>query len=107
MSRLVQKKSELCSKEDAYSTSSCSSTKHTLRISNAKSGCEHMGLLPHSDSGNLYILVAGDYFTRWMEAYPIPNQEATTVARVLVDKIFCRFSSPSSCTLTKAGNLRQ
>ena len=27
----------------------------------------------------MYILVAGDYFTRWMEAYDIPNQEAVTV----------------------------
>ena len=53
-----------------------------------------MGPLPESDSGNKYVLVAGDYFTRWMEAYPIPNQEATTVAKKLVDNMFCRFSTP-------------
>ena len=53
-----------------------------------------LGPLPESEAGNSYILVAGDYFTRWMEAYPIPNQEATTVARVLVDQWFCRFSVP-------------
>jgi hypothetical protein len=27
-----------------------------------------LGPLPESESGNTYILVAGDYFTRWMEA---------------------------------------
>ena len=27
----------------------------------------------------MYFLVAGDYFTQWMEAYDIPNQEAVTV----------------------------
>ena len=53
-----------------------------------------LGPLPESESGNSYVLVAGDYFTRWMEAYPIRNQEASTVARVLVDQWFCRFSVP-------------
>ena len=53
-----------------------------------------LGPLPESDAGNNYILVAGDYFTRWVEAYPIPNQEAITVAKKLVDEMFCRFSPP-------------
>ena len=47
-----------------------------------------------SEAGNSYILVAGDYFTKWMEAYPMPNQEAATVAKKLVDDMFCRFSVP-------------
>ena len=51
-----------------------------------------MGPLPETPSGNSYILVAGDYFTCWMEAYAIPNQEAITVAQKLVDELFCRFS---------------
>ena len=28
-----------------------------------------LGSLPESPAGNSYVLVAGDYFTRWMEAY--------------------------------------
>ena len=35
-----------------------------------------LGPFPESEKGNSYILVIGDYFTRWMEAYPFPNQEA-------------------------------
>ena len=33
-------------------------------------------LIPLSESaaGNSYIMVAGDYFTCWMEAFAIPNQ---------------------------------
>ena len=53
-----------------------------------------LGPLPESDAGNTHILVVGDYFTRWMEAYPIPNQEATTVAKKLTDEFFFRFSPP-------------
>ena len=29
-----------------------------------------------------------------MEAYPIPNQEAITIAKKLTDELFCRFSLP-------------
>ena len=39
-------------------------------------------------------MVAVDYFTRWTEAYGIRNQEAATVAKKLVDEVFCRFSPP-------------
>ena len=53
-----------------------------------------LGPLPESEAGNSYVLVAGDYFAKWMEAYPIHNQEAATVARKLVDERFCRFSPP-------------
>lgn len=54
-----------------------------------------MGPFPESDTGNKYILVAGDHFSKWMEAYAIPDPEATTVARKLVDELFCRFSVPT------------
>ena len=53
-----------------------------------------VGPLPESVTGNRYILVVADYFTRYMEAFPLPNQEATTVARKLVDENFLRFSTP-------------
>ncbi|GFT30849.1 retrovirus-related Pol polyprotein from transposon 412 [Trichonephila clavipes] len=43
-----------------------------------------LGPLPRSSDGNNNILVAMDYFTKWPEAYPIPDQEASTVAEVLV-----------------------
>ena len=53
-----------------------------------------MGPLPQTEQGSKYVLVAVDYFTRWVEAYGIPNQEAMTVARKLVDEMFFRFSPP-------------
>ena len=51
-----------------------------------------VGPFPESEAGNSYVLVASDYFSKWMEAYPIPNQEASTVARKLVNELFCHFS---------------
>ncbi|GFU62527.1 retrovirus-related Pol polyprotein from transposon 17.6 [Trichonephila clavipes] len=43
-----------------------------------------LGPLPRSSDDNNNILVVMDYFTKWPETYPIPNQEASTVAEVLV-----------------------
>jgi hypothetical protein len=34
-----------------------------------------------------------DYFTKWQEAYAIPNQEASTMAEALVTN-FCCFGIP-------------
>jgi len=53
-----------------------------------------MGPFPETKWGNCYVLVISDYFTRWVEAFGIPNQEATTVARKLVDEVCCRFGIP-------------
>ena len=53
-----------------------------------------LGPLTESKNGNCYVLVIGDYFSRCMEALPVPNQEASTVAKKLVDEVFLRFSPP-------------
>ena len=51
--------------------------------------------LPEFPNGNTHILVVSDYFTKWTEAYAIPNEEATTVAQILTNEFFFRFSLPS------------
>ena len=53
-----------------------------------------MGPLPVTDRGNRYVLVIGDYFTKWIESYAIPNQEAATVAKVFVEEFICRYGIP-------------
>ena len=53
-----------------------------------------MGPLPLTRHDNKYLIVAMDYFTKWPEAYAVPNQEAKTVATVLVREFVCRFGTP-------------
>ena len=48
-----------------------------------------VGPLSPVQSGNNYVLVVSDYFTNWMEAFAIPNQEAVTVAEKLVEEVLC------------------
>ena len=35
-----------------------------------------LGPFPQSESGNRYVLLVGDYFTRWIKAYAIPEFSA-------------------------------
>ena len=53
-----------------------------------------LGPFPISRSGNRYVLMLIDQFTRWLEAYPLPDQTAEQVARVVVDQFIARFGSP-------------
>ena len=55
-----------------------------------------LGPLPTSDSGNKYLLIVADYFTKWTEAFPLQHQEATKVAEVIVKEVVSRFGVPLS-----------
>eukprot|EP00731_Ephydatia_muelleri_P037376 Em0453g3a len=75
--------------------------KAPLEVSHASRPLERitmdiMGPLPETPRGNCYILVVGDYFTKWKEAYPLPDMEALSIAKVLVNELICRFGVPDS-----------
>lgn len=53
-----------------------------------------LGPLPETRDGNRYLLCLMDYFTKWPEAYAIPNQEAPTVADAIVQGYVSRFGVP-------------
>ena len=53
-----------------------------------------IGPLPETGKMERYILSVEDGFTRHANAYPIPNKEAATVARVLIDEYCSDFGFP-------------
>lgn len=53
-----------------------------------------LGPLPETSNLNKYILVVGYYFSKWTESFPLPNQEAKTVTKVLMEEWVCRFGDP-------------
>ena len=55
-----------------------------------------LGPLPETPRGNKYILVIGEYFTKWKEAFPLKDTEALTIAKVFVNEFVCRFGVPDS-----------
>ena len=53
-----------------------------------------LGPLPITSRGNRYILVVIDGFSKWMEAYPVPDQTAETCAAEVVNNFISRFGCP-------------
>lgn len=54
-------------------------------------------VMPPSE-GHRYCLTCVDRFTRWPEAFPMPNQDAETVARTFYAGWICRFGTPHKVT---------
>jgi len=50
--------------------------------------------LPATADGYKYLLVAIDYFTKWLEAIPLCDAEAQTCMRALYSAFFSRFGLP-------------
>jgi hypothetical protein len=47
-----------------------------------------------------------DYFTKWPEAYAIPNQEASKMAEALVTNFFCCFGVPRELQSDQSHNFK-
>ena len=60
--------------------------------------------LPLTTRGNKYVVVFMDYFTKWVEAYAVPDQQAQTIARLLVENIVCRHGVPQELLSDRGSN---
>ena len=54
-----------------------------------------IGPLPETQDNKRYVLSVEDGFTKYSCAYAIPNKEATTVAKTLLDEYLCIFGLPA------------
>ena len=63
-----------------------------------------LGPFNMSTNGNTYIIVFCDYFTKWPEAYPMPNQKAETIAQIFVEHIVYRYGVPKKLLTDQGTN---
>ncbi len=59
---------------------------------------------PATLKGNKVFVVIIDHFTKWSEAFAVPNQEARKIARMLVTEIISRYSIPKELLNDKVSN---
>jgi hypothetical protein len=45
-------------------------------------------------SGNKYVLVAIDHYSKWCETWPVKEHDACTIAKVLEDGVICKYGVP-------------
>ena len=56
---------------------------------------DYMGPFPETSRGYKHLLVVMDHFTKWCEVFPTADQKASTVAEILVNRVFSRFGPPT------------
>ena len=49
--------------------------------------------VPISTNNNKYLLVLQDYFTKWADTVPLPDQTASRIVTVLI-RFFCTYGPP-------------
>jgi len=59
--------------------------------------------LPETKSGNKYILVAIDHYSKWCEARVVADHGAKTTVRFLEDEIICRYGVPKFVLINNGG----
>lgn len=64
-----------------------------------------VGPLVTSNDGNKYILTVQDYFTKYLEAIPLPNQKTETIAKAFVTNIICRHGVPKKLLTDQGANI--
>ena len=57
---------------------------------------------PKSSTGYSWILVATDYFTKWVEAIPTRNATSKVVNKFLVSNVISRFGYPQRIVIDNA-----
>jgi hypothetical protein len=66
----------------------------------AQWGLDQVGPLPKSSrGGHTYLLVTIDKFSKWIEAAPVTNQEATMAVKFF-ESITCNMECPTASSLT-------
>ena len=55
-------------------------------------------IYPASSKGHNFILVATNYFTKWVEVVPLKNVEQKDVIQFIKEQIIHRFGIPQSIT---------
>lgn len=57
-------------------------------------GIDIMGPLPTTSRNKRFVLVIVDYFTRWVEIFPISSTTSLDITELLINQVFARYGIP-------------
>ena len=70
-------------------------------------GLDFIGeIIPHYSDQHRWILIATDYFTKWIEAIPTRKADHHVVMRFLTENIFTRFGCPHKLVTDNVATFR-
>lgn len=72
----------------------------------AKWGIDYMTCNPRSTTGHGYIIIAIDYFTKWVEAMPTLYENGHIVAQFLFNHVISWFGVPQAIVTDQGKNFR-
>ena len=64
-----------------------------------------MGALPTTSTGNKYILVVTDLFSKWTEAFPLDSTDSANLATIIVNEVICQYRVSTVLPSDQCANL--
>ena len=61
--------------------------------------------LPVTEKGNRHVVVIQDLFTKWPMVFPVPDQRATRIAKLIAEEVVPLFGVPESLLSDRGTNL--
>lgn len=65
---------------------------------------DFVGPLPPSTADNRYLLVCVDYYSHWVEAFPLPEMKSYNVVNVILRELVPRFGCPEELLSDRGSN---
>jgi hypothetical protein len=72
---------------------------NTTKLAITKMGPDLLGPLPPAQGNLKYVVVAVEYFSKWIEAKPLATITSVTVQKFFWQNIVCRFGVPKAITV--------
>jgi hypothetical protein len=61
--------------------------------------------LPVTEKGNRHVVVFQDLFTKWPMVFPVPDQKALRIAKLIAEEVFPLFGVPGGLLSDRGTNL--
>ena len=65
-----------------------------------------VGPLPRTERGNIYLVVVVCAYSKWVEAFGLPDSKGETIAKKLVEEVICRWGIPLEIVTDMGKNLQ-